>query len=659
MFRHFLKLFFFLFTATIINADSHFFLSDSLAKKDSLSADSLAFVKSDSLAQPQDTLRPIQYKSILVQNEYGNRLNKKAVNRTDYRYTGDILNQVPFGFLRDLGSVGQPSELFIYGMGNGNISFLQDGVDINSRYQNTLDLNLFQSESIDSIEVLPLPVSFIYNKGNNPVTVNFITRDRINTKPYSRVRFYQAPEDEGYIDGLFSVYLLDRVNTSFQFTNQGVQSRYTNSELSNWNLNTKVRYMPSNLLNVVGTYNYSKLNMDLNGGVDFESLPPGEQETLLYSNLEAPVIYEDRYHKTTRHNFSIKFLTNLIENNFTDLDIYYQYYLNEFRQNENEQNTDIPLTIHNNSYKSFGIKLRNLYRTNFLSLELIGGYDRNDYDIDYIPLIKPNDILSIAGRLGLNLFNDRLIPSFYVKYSNIDDEGLKGFGGDLNFRLFENIRLYAGYSTYEKVVTNTSSDLFISNSSKNNIQEIITFEAGTNFSYEFLKGSVSYFRITYSNYILGLISNVNDTATNTSIGNYSYIDFERSGLNANLQFNLWKFQLNSNTSFYFDESQDIQNKIPEFTSFGGFYYVDSLFNGNLDLKAGLNYKFYGYRDYLVYDFEKLQPSYYYYNFNEAIQKIGPNQLIEPSLQLDLFISGRIREKAIIFLVFENMFNDTF
>ena len=80
----------------------------------------------------------------------------------EYQYTGDYLRVHPFNFIKDLGFTGQPNETFIYGVGNNAVSYLMDGVSVNDRYSNSLNLNLIQSEDVDSIEIIPLPLSLIH-----------------------------------------------------------------------------------------------------------------------------------------------------------------------------------------------------------------------------------------------------------------------------------------------------------------------------------------------------------------------------------------------------------------------------------------------------------------------------------------------------------------
>jgi hypothetical protein len=141
-----------------IAPDSNFVKVDSLLLSDSL----LAVVKPDSIA-------PI-YSLILSKNSF--IISNDDLSHNDYKYTGDYLRLFPFNFIKDLGFTGQPNETFLYGVGDNSISYLMDGISVNDRYSNSLNLNLIQSEEIDSIEIIPLPRGFLYGAYSNPVSVN-------------------------------------------------------------------------------------------------------------------------------------------------------------------------------------------------------------------------------------------------------------------------------------------------------------------------------------------------------------------------------------------------------------------------------------------------------------------------------------------------------
>ena len=106
---------------------------------------------STSQKKKREVLHPILISKLLGENLYENVLSKNFIETNDYRYAADFFTIVPFGFVRDIGSLGQPYEVLINGNGFGNSSFLLNGISLNNRISNSYDLNHFQAESIGSI----------------------------------------------------------------------------------------------------------------------------------------------------------------------------------------------------------------------------------------------------------------------------------------------------------------------------------------------------------------------------------------------------------------------------------------------------------------------------------------------------------------------------
>jgi outer membrane cobalamin receptor len=224
---------------------------DSLALPDSLKAK----------IKPQiDTLVQIHQKPF---NNKAQFINRREFDFSNYRYAGDILKSFNLNFLNDYGSIGQPNETYLYGVGSNGIGYFEDGIMQNSRLQNFFDLNSIQTESIDSVEVSPLPRGFLYGSFNNMVSVNFITRDFVPPQPYTRIKYYQGPNGEAMIDGLFNQKIYNKFDVSFDFTNRKFDYLYVNSAYSNWQTKLKIKYYLNNKINIQGTYGFENSTAEL------------------------------------------------------------------------------------------------------------------------------------------------------------------------------------------------------------------------------------------------------------------------------------------------------------------------------------------------------------------------------------------------------------
>src|SRR3972149_1269552 len=270
-----------------------------------------------------DTLHPI-YVSPFSSNS--NFISHQQILKSDYRYAGDILNNFSFNFTRDFGFTGQPNETLIYGAGFNGISYFEDGILYNNRFINSLDLNLVQTESIDSIEIVPLPRGFLYGPYNNSVSVNFIHKDFLSRQPYTRIKYYQGPSGEAMIDGFFNAWLYKKLNASFDITNRKTDDRYTNSSFSLCQSRLKLKYLLSDKINVIGSFYYVTSKTGLNGGVDLSQITGTQSEinSVIYDEVLAPVVYTNRIEQTRQINYSVTLLGKFTDNSNTDLTFYYR-----------------------------------------------------------------------------------------------------------------------------------------------------------------------------------------------------------------------------------------------------------------------------------------------------------------------------------------------
>ena len=223
---------------------------------DTLSIQPDSIITNDSLliVTERDSIVPL-YSSPLTDKSF--IASNKELLKLEYQYTGDYLRLSQFNFIKNLGFTGQPNETFLYGVGNDAVSYLMDGISYNDRQSNSLNLNLIQSEDVDSIEMIPLPRGFLYGAYNNPVSVNFITKDFLSAQPYTRIRFYQGTNRDMMFDGIFNAIITNKLIASFDITNRIYDGTYDNTDYSIWQGKVKLKYLLSNAVNIIASYNYN------------------------------------------------------------------------------------------------------------------------------------------------------------------------------------------------------------------------------------------------------------------------------------------------------------------------------------------------------------------------------------------------------------------
>jgi len=588
-----------------------------------------------------DSLIPIQGIPLTDASQI---INKNTFLFYNYRYTGDFLRPFPFNFIKDLGFMGQPNETFIYGVGAGGISFMEDGLLWNNRFVNALDLNEIQSEDIDSIEVVPSPRGFLYGSYNNPVTVNFIMKDFLSPEPYSRVRYYEGPDGEAMFDGKFNSQIAKKWNLSFQLTNRSTDSSFANNEFSVWQVNSKLKYYLSNSVNISATYGFVDADVGLNGGVDIDSIAKltNDINTILYDGQLAPVVYPNRSKGVVNHNFGLRFQAKAFDESNTDVIFYHKITSTEIKDHKDSLN----LSLMNDS-KTLGVNLKHYQRISFISFGLFGLFEKSngDYEDFLSPSLNTSisdwEFTQISGGLdlSLHLFNDILVPSVFYKYVNqsryykqmgadknilLTDEtmGLSGAGTDLQIIVNNGISFYGGASIFQNAE-------FLSNKSSDDTK---TFEFGGKYTGSNLLADLKYFKRNGS--IANIpIYNTQPQHTRVNFGNLSGI-----GLRLNVSF--WKILIETNTSYYFNPDEGQLLDVPEIQFVGGLFLNGFFFGDNLFLKAGVQF--------------------YYTGTNNVYSRVW-NEIItvDPSNKIDITVAGEIRGVAIVYFGWENLFDSQY
>ena len=571
--------------------------------------------KTEQVTAKADSLIPIQGQPL---TDVGTIISKNTFLFENYRYTGDLMRSFNLNFIKDLGFVGYPNESFIYGVGNGAVGYMLDGVLWNNRYTNSLDLNMVQSEDIDSIEIVPSPRGFLYGPYNNPVTVNFITKDFIVPVPYARIKYYQGPDAEAMIDGRFSALLAKRWNLSFEVTNRSIDSTYTNTAFSFWQVNAKLKYYLSNSVNITGWYYFVSIKQGLNGGVNVDSIAniPSQLNIDIYSP-EAPVAYPSQKLDVLQNNFGLRTLAKPFEDSKLDFSIYYRSEKSIFEGYQSAFNSTPQF-----KNETFGAILNAEEIISIVKIGAIISYEKKSINYTEPPSLgftTDSDLFTITPIVSFSLFDEKLTPAVFYKYlwsnhvstGRIRNENLSGLGVDLNYKVFQNLKIYGGYSEYECP------------SCQDNVEnaEVSINYANLNFlvKLNWFKRSDLYFSekplpYGYSN-------------TYPQFGNLS-------GLGLNLNYKFWYLLFETNTSYYFKPQDDKIYGVPEFSFVGGTFINGYFFNDNLDLKTGVRF--------------------YYFGSNNVFTKTWGVENVNSTTRLDFTLAGEIKKVAIFYFIWENL-----
>jgi len=410
----------------------------------------------------RDTVIPIFQSSLSSESSI---LSHNELQKNDYRYTPDYFKLFEFAYLGETGNAGAPDELNLYGYGTGNINYLKDGIPLNSIPYLLFDLNYVQSETVDSIEIIPSPRGFLYGTYNKPVSVNIISKDFISKVPYTRIKYYQGAFGEAMVDGIFNSNIYKKLPVFFDVTNRKLDLRFINSDFSSWQVTTQIKYLLSDSINFMANYSYNKIYKALNGGVNVDTIVTAglDLNTYLYDELGAPVNHYGTDMDVTQHNFILRMLAKPFKGANTDLSIYYKF--NKQSLNNIQDN---PLADENTKDKLYGVNYNQKYTEGIYDLNLIAGYEYSNLYFNQPPSseditqqFKYNEhLFSLAGVAGIN-FTDIIKGGVFFKYSSLAfasfpfpdiNQVSKGLGLDINLRASDHLSFYYGSNGHIAII---------------------------------------------------------------------------------------------------------------------------------------------------------------------------------------------------------------
>ncbi|NWF89838.1 MAG: TonB-dependent receptor plug domain-containing protein [Ignavibacteriaceae bacterium] len=569
-----------------------------------------------SVAFESDSLIYLNQQPLMSSSTFISRTN---ILRNDYRNTADILKIFPFTFERSYGFIGQPNDVLLYGVESMQTNYLVDGVPVSFLY--SLDFNQFQSEDIDSIEIVSLPRGFLMGHSANSVAVNFISKNTISSQPYSRIKYYEGPFGEAFIDGSFTLKILNDLIVSTDITNRKVDDSFKNSAFSIWQFNSKIKYHLSNEINFIANYYFTKSLTSINGGVNVEEYLGTDVSinALLANETLSPVNYENNSLGFKQHNFGLKILAQAFNGSYTNLDLYYKFYQTEYTAIDSladEKNTG--------KDKIWGVNLNQKFSFNPLDITIHAGYKALKHDSYYAssdslssgvsiydPAFEYNSYF-ISPIITLNLLDSLFFPSVYFKAASLNYKGslnhseifnYSGFGGDIALYLSDQLNFYFGYSQIDQ------TDL----TDKAKLLEL---------------------KILYKSDFDNISASLFNKKSNK-------INFWGVGVTGS--YLIWKILLEARLSKYFIEDGSLVEpiNIPSIKINTGIYYRDYLFNSNLDLKCGFILNYTGTQKLRNFEIPYLK--------NLSID-------VESWTTVDFTLSAAIQKYAIVYFTWENLFD---
>ncbi|MCL5268175.1 MAG: TonB-dependent receptor plug domain-containing protein [Bacteroidetes bacterium] len=602
-----------------------------------LAASPHAFCQEDSTKVSRERLVSPVFQSGTITHEPSYTLSDSEITWNDYRYSGDLLQQIPGSFLANMYQPGNPSELYFDGLGGDYTKYLLDGVELNEPTTSSMNLYHVPMEFVRNVQYIDALRAPIYQFNATGGLVNFQTHLYSEAVPYSKVRHMEEPYNYLITDGVFSQNIGFNSNIDAGFERQTTDGRFDNSVYDGVNIRAKYRYSIDSTRQLTATEVYYRTKGGANGGalpynisanIFQQYLIPLRSTTadLTYLQHHVQVAYSqgDPYDST-------QFLT---------ASVFYDYYSFQFGEYVPSPDASYYLTnlsrriganIRGSENFAFGrlnlgaeaVRNENSYNSHTLipSENRVSGYADEEFDL--FDLVR-------AGVFGRGDFvSDKFYPAFGFLFGFSDEYFNLEAGGNISDHvpsLSEKYFVTQDFTGNPNLRAETDKLLQV----KANVKLGETFEFSLKPYIRFIDNPI-YFREVY----IG-----QPTYPNISVVNLNTRKIY--GVDATIRLTVWKFGADGNLN-YVNEKVDggNVNTLPKYYAAGELYYHDILFNGHLNFRVGV-------RGRVLSEFQGsgFYPEALIY-YPTDLNQYGPYG------SSDLFLQGKIGS-AVIYFTFFNL-----
>lgn len=551
----------------------------------------------------------------------------------DKRNLAEILNEKAGYFVNTLG-FGQRNVINFNGYTEKQIGIFRDGIQLNDNFFGGFDIENISVNEIDRVEEVSNISSFIYGMNTYGKSINVISKDVFQSKPFSQLRYSQDRSGSLFADAFFMLPISKKVSVQVGANNYSLDGRYENTSLSLWRARARVNYFPSSKFNIKLNFYHNKLKRSLNEGLQYNA----EESALL--DDDAPVVNPDSYEKLKNFYYDVTVTGRLFreKSSLTKLKLYSMNSIREYRDEElqrlNPNGRFVTNNFHSIQYAAdfkqniFFRPSRNViaditaggnfYYNRYNFTNIYPGADSTNVGNDVTAF--NNNYYSLIAKADITISNVTVSGSFKTDF--IEGESYSNYGVESVVKLLSNtdysLSVNGGIRQTNAGI-NYNSNLFYSPVSVLYSNETNRYiEAGASFRYKGFGVSV----LQYDN----------GSDNPFEHGNYS--------LNYTSRYVDGYLNVNKSSGIYF----------PDWFVKADLSYHNLFFKNKLNLRAGVNVKY----------FHELAPvSYSQYLYMPGVVQ---GTLLENKIYLDLYLGATIGSANInltVANIFNTLFYDTF
>ena len=544
----------------------------------------------DSLpAAPRDTVRLMPLRmvgSVEPTLDSALLIREADVEWKDRRSTYDLLGQTPGVFVREQSSTGQYSEPTMRGAGWRSVAVLRDGRLLNDPASGVFNVELLPPLDIERVEVITGPRAFLHGLNGAGGTINVVTRNFAQPRPFTRVFYSQGPSLFSDFDGIFSQNLTRELNLVFSLQGVSTDGRFANAAAGAWNARVKLRYELSPTVSLILAERFTSSATELNGGIDLETTPPGQE----FSPIGAQPVNTDTYDKITRHDLDLTlhglFLGDSVS--VSEATVYYSNNLREYRDEESPSRTNGIAVAADHRSSWTGIALRQSIVTGFQRFSVGGNVELRQ--VEGSPTIGRRSTHLVAAWASEEFRPaEGLAVGVFGRIDGTMGSTGTGYGADARIALAPGVTLFGGVSRSFRHPTAT--ELFWTDSVVTRIDPIrgethLLAEAGG----EVYLAEAARIRLA------GFYRRVDDplvTAAFIAGSPFPGVRFANGeplssyGADLLIDARVWMLQIEGAGLFLVQEQAGADPRsFPAFSGSGGVYFRQTLLDSALHLKAG-------------------------------------------------------------------------
>ncbi len=509
----------------------------------------------------------------------------------DYTFSGQVLQKIPGSFLANMYQPGDPSQLYLDGLGSDYTKYLLDGVELNEPTTSSMNLYHVPMEFVRKVEYIDALRAPIYQFNATGGLVNFQTPLYSEVEPYSKVRHLEGPYNYLITDGVFSQNIGFRSNIDAGFERQTTDERFQNSSYDGVNIRAKYRYSIDSTRQITATELYYRTKGGMNGGA-----LPYNVNANIFDQYAIPLRSTTADLTYLQHHLQVAYsqVDPFDSTRYYTASVFFDYYNFKFGELANS-NADTSFYLTNIS-RRFGADLRGSER-------LLDG--RLNFGVEAVREENPfNTFAVIPSTNRVSGYADEEFQPFDFLRAGIFGRGdflVRGRQSDVqNFYPAFGVSLALGNDAGSLEVGGIVSNHIPSMSEKYFVTEDFVgtpnLQAETDRTFQIkgklmLAGGLELSVKPYVKLIDHPLFFQTEYVGQAEYPRISIVNLSTRriyGLDASIKLTLWKFVADGNFNYVDEKVNDDQAySLPKYFASGELYFHDILFTGHLNLKIGV------------------------------------------------------------------------